>query len=58
MAMNLLVQIAGSRLPVTFYRNEDIDRVRVLRAAGLVIALVPSPFHAAAPSGSLPRHRC
>ncbi len=43
MTMNLLRQIAGSRLPVSFYRNEDIDSVRVLRAAGLVVALVPSP---------------
>ncbi|MDM0041250.1 hypothetical protein QTH89_03725 [Variovorax sp. J22G21] len=43
MTMNLLKQIAGSRLPVTFYRSGDIDQVRVLRAAGLVIALVPSP---------------
>jgi len=52
MAMNLLRQIAGSRLPMSFYRNEDIDRVRVLRAAGLVVALVPSPSHHAAPSDS------
>jgi hypothetical protein len=43
MTMNLLKQIAGSRLPVTFYRTEDIDQVRVLRAAGLVVAMVPSP---------------
>jgi hypothetical protein len=42
MTMNLLRQIAGSRLPVSFYRSEDIDGVRVLRAAGLVVALVPS----------------
>lgn len=43
MTMNLLKQIAGSRLPLTFYRIEDIDQVRLLRAAGLVVALVPSP---------------
>ena len=35
MTMNLLRQIAGSRLPISFYRAEDIDRVKVLRAAGL-----------------------
>lgn len=54
MAMNLLMQIAGSRLPVSFYRGEDIDGVRVLRAAGLVVALVPSPSDPLAPSGSHP----
>lgn len=54
MTMNLLRQIAGSRLPVSFYRNEDIDSVRVLRAAGLVIALVPSPSDPRALSGSYP----
>lgn len=43
MAINLLKQIAGSRLPMTLYRSEDIDKVRLLRAAGLVVALVPSP---------------
>jgi hypothetical protein len=48
--MNLLKQLAGSRLPLTFYRTEDIDQVRVLRAAGLVVAMVPSPLHAS--SGS------
>ncbi|MET3497585.1 hypothetical protein [Variovorax boronicumulans] len=42
MTMTLLKQIAGSRLPASYYRNEDIDAVRVLRAAGLVVALVPS----------------
>lgn len=52
MTMNLLMQIAGSRLPVSFHRTEDIDRVRVLRAAGLVIALVPSPSDPLSLSGS------
>lgn len=54
MTMNLLRQIAGSRLPVSFYRSEDIDGVRVLRAAGLVVALVPSPSDPLALSGSRP----
>ncbi|SEK17174.1 MULTISPECIES: hypothetical protein [unclassified Variovorax] len=54
MTMNLLRQIAGSRLPVSFYRNEDIDGVRVLRAAGLVVALVPSPSDPLTLSGSHP----
>lgn len=52
MTMNLLKQIAGSRLPVTFYRTGDIDQVRILRAAGLVVALVPSPSDPLSLSGS------
>lgn len=52
MTMNLLRQIAASRLPVSFYRSKDIDEVRVLRAAGLVVALVPSPSDPMALSGS------
>ena len=52
MTMNLLKQIAGSRLPVTFYRSEDIDQVRILRAAGLVVALVPSPSDPLSMSGA------
>ncbi|WPG40166.1 hypothetical protein [Variovorax sp. EBFNA2] len=52
MAMNLLKQIAGSRLPVSFYRTEDIDQVRLLRAAGLVVALVPAPSNALTLSGA------
>ncbi|WP_070062706.1 hypothetical protein [Variovorax boronicumulans] len=52
MAMNLLKQIAGSRLPVSFYRTADIDQVRVLRAAGLVVALVPAPSNSLTLSGS------
>ncbi len=52
MTMNLLKQIAGSRLPVSFHRTEDIDQVRVLRAAGLVVALVPSPSDPLALSGA------
>jgi hypothetical protein len=51
MTMNLLKQIAGSRLPVTFHRVEDIDAVRVLQAAGLVIALVPAPSNPLCLSG-------
>jgi hypothetical protein len=50
--MNMLQEIASSRLPITFHRNEDIDRVRVLRAAGLVVALVPAPSDPIALGGS------
>lgn len=39
----LLRQIAGSRLPMLLYRSDDIDRVRALRAEGLVVASVPAP---------------
>lgn len=47
MTMTFLKQLAGSRLPMTFYRTDDIDQVRLLRAAGLVVAMVPSPADAA-----------
>lgn len=43
MTANLLTLIATSRLPMTFHRTEEIDQVRILQAAGLVIALVPAP---------------
>ena len=33
MSKDLLRQIAASRLPITFQRAEDVDKVRVLRAA-------------------------
>ncbi len=52
MTMNLLKQIAGSRLPDSFSRTEDIDQVRLLRAAGLVTALVPAPSEPVSLSGS------
>ena len=52
MTMNLLRQIAASRLPVSFYRPEDIDQVRILRAAGLVVALVPAPSDPLALTGA------
>lgn len=51
MTMNLLRQIATSRLPISFYRTEDIDQVRILRAAGLVVALIPAPSNPVTLSG-------
>ncbi|RZL58981.1 MAG: hypothetical protein EOP75_01825 [Variovorax sp.] len=42
MALDLLKQIASSPLPMYFRSSEDIDKVRLLRAAGLVIAFVPT----------------
>lgn len=41
MPMKLLRQIAASHLPLTFYRPDEVDEVRVLCAAGMVIAVVP-----------------
>ena len=43
MPMDLLKQIAASRLPVSFRTPKEIDEVRILRQAGLVIALIPAP---------------
>ena len=43
MTMDLLRSIASTRLPKSITSPEDIDRVRILRAAGLVVAFVPAP---------------
>jgi hypothetical protein len=42
MAMDLLRQLAGSSLPATFRTPVEIDKIKLLRAAGLVIALTPA----------------
>ena len=47
MPMELLRLIARQPLPYTVYAPADIDKLRVLRAAGLVSAFVP-------PAGPLP----
>ena len=52
MAMDLLRQLAGSRLPATFAAPDEIDKVKLLRAAGLVIALTPVASCAPTNSGS------
>jgi hypothetical protein len=51
MAMDMLRQLAGSSLPASFRTAAEIDKIRVLRAAGLVIALTPAPSNALAVSG-------
>ncbi len=51
MSMDLLAQIASARLPKSFTAAQDIDAVRILRQAGLVIAFVPSSTGAPAPWG-------
>ncbi|MDM0032210.1 hypothetical protein QTI33_08695 [Variovorax sp. J22P271] len=42
MAIDLLREIASSPLPKSFRSLDEIDQVRLLRAAGLVIAFVPA----------------
>ena len=41
MPMELLKQLANQELPLALYAPADIDRLRVLRAADLVQALIP-----------------
>ena len=43
MAMDMLRQLAGAPLPATFRISAEIDKIKLLRAAGLVIALTPAP---------------
>ena len=52
MAMDMLRQLAGSSLPATFRTSEEIDKIKLLRAAGLVIALTPAPSNALTLSGT------
>ncbi|SEB14482.1 hypothetical protein SAMN05444680_109156 [Variovorax sp. YR216] len=52
MAMDLLRQLAASSLPATFRTPVEIDKIRLLRAAGLVIALTPASPGALTPSGA------
>ena len=41
MSMELLRRLAAQELPEALYAPADIDRLRVLRAADLVVALIP-----------------
>ena len=41
MPMELLRRLASQELPAAIYAPSDIDRLRVLRAAELVDALIP-----------------
>ncbi|OUM02730.1 hypothetical protein [Variovorax sp. JS1663] len=52
MAMDMLRQLAGSPLPATFRTPAEIDKIKLLRAAGLVIALTPAPSNALTLSGT------
>lgn len=39
--MQLLRQLAAGDMPVLLFAPADIDQLRVLRAAGLVVATIP-----------------
>ncbi|RZL93397.1 MAG: hypothetical protein EOP82_07440 [Variovorax sp.] len=41
MAMDMLKRLAGCPLPATFRGAAEIDQIKLLRGAGLVIALTP-----------------
>ena len=43
MPMELLRELADRPLPCTLTSERDIDRLRVLRAAGHIVALLPTP---------------
>ncbi|MCB1977848.1 MAG: hypothetical protein M9919_04250 [Burkholderiaceae bacterium] len=43
MPMELLRELARTPLPCTLSEDADIDRLRVLRAAGYVAAMLPTP---------------
>lgn len=43
MSVQFLRQIAASPLPKSFTAADDIDAVRILRQAGLVLALIEEP---------------
>ncbi|MGK6310736.1 hypothetical protein [Variovorax sp. DT-64] len=43
MSVEFLRQIASSPLPRSFTAPDDIDAIRVLRQAGLVLALIDEP---------------
>ena len=43
MPMELLRELANTPLPCTLGEERDIDRLRVLRAAGYIAAMLPVP---------------
>ena len=43
MSVQFLMQVASSPLPKSFTAADDIDAVRILRQAGLVLALIDEP---------------
>ncbi len=51
MAMDMLKQLSRSALPATFRTPAEIDQIRLLRAAGLVVAFTPTTSDPLALSG-------
>ena len=43
MSLELLRELAQTRLPCTLTQEHEIDLLRVLRAAGHIAALLPAP---------------
>ncbi len=43
MPMELLKELADMPLPATFTTTAEVDKLRVLRAAGLVAVMLPAP---------------
>jgi hypothetical protein len=52
MAMDMVRQLSNSSLPATFRTAAEIDKIKLLRAAGLVIALTPAPSNEPTLSGT------
>ncbi|MEJ8823161.1 hypothetical protein WKW80_14130 [Variovorax humicola] len=52
MTMEILRQLAASQLPVTFRTQDEIDRVMILEAAGLIVARMPHSPDNSAPSSA------
>ncbi|MGK6310211.1 hypothetical protein [Variovorax sp. DT-64] len=48
MSLEFLRQVAATPLPQSFNDGKDVDAVKILRQAGLVIALVDEPHRGAA----------
>ncbi len=47
MAIDCLRRVAEQKLPCAVYDLREIDNLRVLRAAGMVMAFLPPPDHLA-----------
>lgn len=53
MAIDLLRRLSASPLPAQFYTAEEVDKVKLLRAAGLVIALTPPQASTSGATGTV-----
>jgi len=43
MSLEFLRQVAATPLPRSFHAKQDVDAIRILRQAGLVLAMVDEP---------------